>query len=65
MIQIISYSPKEKYQCKQITTSSLAKPQSLDEFDINIIDLRDFFGDMMEGHTHLLIVFQILIISKQ
>ncbi len=44
MIQIINYSGERNNgfkECRSIKFTSICKPQSLDEFQINIIDLRD------------------------
>lgn len=41
MIQIIGYDIEAEYECEEIKLSTIAEPKSLDEYEINIIDLRD------------------------
>lgn len=41
MIQIITYSGKEKRDKTKYLVTSLNKPRSLDEFELNVIDLSD------------------------
>lgn len=41
MVQLITYSGKEQRDKTKYTVSSINSPRSLDEFDVNIIDLSD------------------------
>ncbi len=40
-IQVINYFGSNKYGVEELTISSLSNPQSLDAFDITVIDLSD------------------------
>lgn len=50
-IQVIGYSKKKELDDTVITTSSLSAPKSLDEFDVNIIDLSSkYIWENKEDH---------------